>query len=109
MTQTPQARQSRVSLFTFLGVLGLFTVVFMKMILPYLLALMMGGILALLASPFYKKVTRRLGPKSAAALVTFLVIVVVVGPMLSFAGLAIKQGITIAQWIAQSEGFSAQV
>ncbi|MFW7379008.1 MAG: AI-2E family transporter [Oligoflexus sp.] len=100
-------KETRSSLITFLAILFLFLGITTKMIAPYTIAIVMGGILALLAHPFYRYLclkTKR--PSLSAALVTVSVIILVVGPSLIFAGLAIKQAITVGQWISQIRGLS---
>jgi predicted PurR-regulated permease PerM len=100
-------KDTRTSLVTFLIVLVAVVGVTLRMVAPYLMAITMGGILALLANPVYRRlVGRGLKPQLAAALVTVGVIVIVVGPLLGFAGVAIRQAITVGKWIANAPHLS---
>ena len=66
--------KNRTTLISFLTLLLVLLVVNFRMLSPYMLAVMMGGILALMSRPLYTWLKRRgIGPKSAAALVTFAV------------------------------------
>lgn len=64
-------RQNRASLIAFLVLMAIFVHLAYKMITPYLLALLTGGLLALLANPVYQWLRgRRLGPKTASSVTT---------------------------------------
>ena len=98
---------TKVSLITFLAIMAAAVFVVTKMIAPYLLSLILGSILALLAYPLYRRLqTRHLGPKSAASIVTIGIILLVVGPILSFAAMAIRQGLTFLDTLKSGEGVS---
>jgi predicted PurR-regulated permease PerM len=99
----------RTGLIPYLLILGFFGFLAAKMILPYLMSLIMGGILALLSLPLFKRTMgKKLGKKTAALLVTAFVIVLVVGPILVFASLAIKQGVSFGNKLADHEHLSLQ-
>lgn len=100
---------SKASLISYIAILlGVMYFAF-RMIEPYLLALIMGGILALLTSPLYKRLMHRgVGRRKAAALITFAAIFLVITPLLTFATLAIKQGIAIAESMSGSESLSLE-
>lgn len=104
-----QQKETRSSLFTFLAILFIFLGLTLKMVAPYLMAIVMGGILALLASPAYRYLcAKRFRRGLAAMIVTLSVIVLVVGPTLTFAGLAIRQAITMGRWVAELKGLNLQ-
>jgi len=109
-TQRIEGRpQSRTTLVTFLvllmGALG----ITLWMMRPYLLALIMGGILALLCYRPYHKLRQHLfKSKLAGALITLGVALLVIIPLVIFINLAIKQGIAFGQELAKSDTFSLQ-
>lgn len=99
--------QSKASLFTFLAILFGFLWLGYRMVQPYLLSLVMGSILALLAWPLRRKLTARgLRPRTASGLVTVGVVFLVVTPLLTFASVAINQGVNAAKSIGGIEGLS---
>lgn len=107
MSETPAEKQSKASLFAFLGImlgcLALATI----MIRPYLVAIIMGGILSLLSGPVYRRLRRRgLGQKLAASLVTIGLVVLVVGPLIGLSSVAIKQAVSLGKKLSESEAFS---
>jgi predicted PurR-regulated permease PerM len=77
------------------------------MIGPFLLAIATGGILALMTKPVFRNLIERgLSPKSASALVTLGIVLLVIVPASICAGLAVKQGITIGRIVTSSENYS---
>jgi predicted PurR-regulated permease PerM len=104
MSLPPDTAQKRASLIAFLLVMALLIVAVAKMVAPYLLAIAMGGILALLSQPAFRWLLRKKLKRSLAALaVTFGVIFLVVTPFLAFASMATKQAITIARKVSESD------
>jgi predicted PurR-regulated permease PerM len=100
-------QSSRTTLVTFLILLLFFLVVTVRIVSPYLLAVTMGGIVALLSHPLYRRLRqRKLRPKPASILVTLAVFVLVIGPLSLFATLAVRQGINIAQALADNNDLS---
>jgi predicted PurR-regulated permease PerM len=94
----------------FLSMLLIGLALTLRMIGPYLLALITGGILALLANPLYAKLqSRNYSPKSAAALITVGIILLVIVPISVFATLAIKQGIAVAETVSMNNNGSLSV
>lgn len=99
--------QSRTTLITFLVLLILVLSITLRMILPYLLAVIMGGILALLSYGPYRKLTDRLlKSKLAGGVVTLGVALLVIIPLVIFVSLVVKQGIAFGQKLAESDTFS---
>ncbi len=99
--------QNRISVVTFLCLLAIFLTVLTAMIIPYMLALLLGGILALLASPAYKfLLEKKYKPKTAALIVTLSIIVLVIVPLFAFTILAVKQGLVIGEKLSDNDGFS---
>ena len=101
--------KNRAALLTFVSVLLLALYFGYYLAAPYVLALLMGGILAMLSFPLHKKLINRKVPMAASALiVTAGVIFLVVGPILLFATLAIKQGVTLAQYLTDNHLLSIE-
>ncbi|MGK5085515.1 AI-2E family transporter [Bdellovibrionota bacterium FG-1] len=76
---------------------------------PFLLSLLMGGMLAVLSYPVYLSLRRhRLGPKIASGLVTFGIVLLLAGPMSIFMALAIKQAVGVGTYLSTQETFSLQ-
>ncbi len=68
------------------------------MVVPYVLALFMGGVLALLASPAYKTLLgKKLHPRTASLIVTLSMIVLVIVPLFTFTLLSVKQGLALSE------------
>jgi len=97
----------RAHLVTFLGALLACIVVVLWMVGPYLLALFLGGTLAMLAYPVYHWLrARKWGPRLAAAAVTALMLLLVIVPLTGFSILAVTQGIAIGEELAELKEFS---
>ncbi len=97
----------RVHLITFVVALLACLIVVIWMVGPYLLSLFLGGALAMLAYPAYRWLkVRGWGPRVAATSVTAVMLVLVVAPLTGFAILAVNQGISIGQDLAELKEFS---
>jgi predicted PurR-regulated permease PerM len=102
-------RKSRTTLVVFLALLMLFLVINALMVGPYLLAVLMGGILSLLARPLYARLrSRKLGPRTASSLVTIALLLVIVGPIGGFVSVAVQQGQAVIASIARSNDLSLE-
>lgn len=102
-------RHSKITLVMFVALLLVMAIISGIMIYSYLLALVMGGILALLSYPIYKKLKLlRIYPRVAAGIVTVGVVSLVVVPISIFIFLAIKQGFVVANVLASNDDFSFQ-
>jgi predicted PurR-regulated permease PerM len=94
--------QRRTTLVAFLALLIAVMVINVLMVLPYVLAVTMGGILALLAQPVLQWLTgHRVTPRVAAAVVVLGVVLVIIAPLSFFVTKAIQQGIAIGQGLAE--------
>lgn len=94
--------QRRTTLVAFLALLIAVMVINILMVLPYVLAVTMGGILALLAQPVLQWLTgHHVTPRVAAAIVVLGVVLVIIAPLSFFVTKAIQQGIAIGQGIAE--------
>lgn len=97
-------KQGWASLVAFLIVMVLLVTLAFVMVQPYLVAIIMGGILALLAFPIYRRLLKRgLKEHLAATIVTLCVVLLVVTPLLTIAGLAVKQAVALAGKISESD------
>ena len=93
--------QRRTTLVTFLFLLISVMVITALMVLPYVLAVTMGGILALLSQPVFQWLTgHHITPRVAAAVVVLGVILVLIAPLSFFVTKAIQQGIAIGHSLA---------
>ncbi len=91
MNQYGPPHQSRASLVSFIAILLSSLFFAYKMIEPYLLTIIMGSILALLATPVFDRLTRKgLGRRKAAAVITLGAVSLVIVPLIVFATLAIS-------------------
>lgn len=101
------AATKRVHIITFLGALLACIVTVLWMTGPYLLSLFLGATLAMLTYPVYQWLrARKLGPRLAATAVTALLVLLVIAPLTGFSILAVKQGISIGQEMAELKEFS---
>ena len=97
--------QNRTTLVTFLLLLFLALISTIAMIQPYLMAVTMGGILALLSNAAYQKLLhRRVHTRIAALIVTVGVALLVIAPFFIVVNITIKQGIALAQSLTEHNG-----
>jgi predicted PurR-regulated permease PerM len=100
-------RTSRAHFYAFLGALALASIAFLWMIAPFVLALFFGGLLAVIAHPFYDRARKKLGATAAAALSTALMLVVVLGPLAAFAVVAAREGTEVGGRLAHAKEFTS--
>ena len=92
----------RTTLVAFLVLLMAVIAVNIFMVLPYVLAVIMGSILAVLAQPVLQWLTgHHVPPRVAAAVVVLGVVLVILAPLAFFVTKAIQQGIAIGQGLAE--------
>ncbi len=104
-----ETRRSKITLVAFLLLLTIFIGLTITMVAPYLIAVLMGGILALLARPVYNSIrSKGLPQRLAASLVTLGILLLVIGPLTAFGFLAVKQAISIGEQIASLPGLTFQ-
>ncbi len=97
----------RVHLFTFLGALAACMIGVFWMVGPYLLALFLGGTLAMLAHPVQRWLLKEgIRPCPASATIVALLVLLVIAPLAGFSVLAVKQGVVIGQEMAELKEFS---
>src|SRR4030095_3713822 len=91
----------RTTLVAFLVLLSAVMVLTVLMVLPYVLAVTMGGILAVLAQPVFQWLTgHHVTPRVAAAVVVLGVVLVIIAPLSFFVTKAIQQRIAIGNRLA---------
>jgi predicted PurR-regulated permease PerM len=94
--------QRRTTLVAFLILLTTVLALTVLMVLPYVLALLMGGILAVLLQPVLLWLTRHHVPtRVAAAVIVLGVVLVLMGPLAFMVTKAIQQGITLGHRLAE--------
>jgi predicted PurR-regulated permease PerM len=87
--------------FTLLAFLALF----LAMIWPYLMALLIGVLLAILTRPVYEKLLGRgSGGSGKAALAVAIVLLAVIAPLTAFAVAAVKQAVALASYLSDDRG-----
>jgi len=107
MTAPAAAPSKRSSLVVFLLLLLIFVVLNVRMVAPYLLTVLSGGILAVLAYPLYKRLLcARFRPVVASTLVTTGVVVLVIGPLVLFTSLAVREGVRLSHDLSMTGNFS---
>jgi predicted PurR-regulated permease PerM len=95
--------RSRTTLTCFVFLALTLLVVNFIMVAPYLLAVLMGGILSLISRPVYGWLQRRgLGPSLAALAVTLGVLIVIVGPLALFTAAVVDQAVDVGKQISQN-------
>lgn len=83
----------RTTFIGFLLCLSVFLVINFLMVAPYLIACVMGGLLAVVSVPFHQWLNRKLGRKWSAILVVLSLVIVVIGPLSSLLVLSIQEAI----------------
>lgn len=109
MQKKTDSNQRRPTMTSFLVFLAVIFGLSLWMTLPYIVPLVMGGLLALLTMPIFKSLrARKVPPKTASTLVTLCTVLLVILPLGFFTSLAVKQGITIAKNISNKQTLSLQ-
>lgn len=99
--------QSRASLATFLSLFVVFLAIAHRMVYVYLLSVFMGGLLALLSYPLYRRLAhRRLRPRWASFIVTLGLILVVLGPLSAFTVMTLREAAALGERLSRSENMS---
>lgn len=90
---------------TLLLLLAIFLFIFTLMIWPYLISLLMGLMLAILTRPLYEALARKgAGPRTAASAAILGIMFSIIAPLVLFAAMGIKQGITLASYLSDERG-----
>ncbi|WP_440991774.1 AI-2E family transporter [Haloarchaeobius baliensis] len=77
-----------------LAVIGTLSVL---LVLPFLQAVLAGGLLAYLVAPVSRRLSRRLGPTIGAAVTILVTVLVVLVPVLAVLGIAAEQAVTLVR------------
>jgi predicted PurR-regulated permease PerM len=92
---------------TFLSLLVIFLVLNAKMMAPFLLTVLMGGILSILFYPYYSKLRQKnFSQFWSSMIVTISVTLIIVVPLSFFVLIATKQGVQFTQSLSSGEGIS---
>lgn len=103
--QPPQ--RNWVTAFSFLTALLFFLILNAKMVAPFILSILMGGILALLFFPYYQKLrSKNIRPMWASGIVSFSIVLIVIIPLIFFLLAATKQASILAKNISHQENLS---
>lgn len=78
------------------------------MMRSFSITILMGSLLAILSYPLHRKLQQKLRPIPSALIVTLFVVLLVAGPAIGFAGMAIKQGIVVAEQLAKTDALSME-
>lgn len=96
----------RVHRVTFVAALLAFLAVVLRMIGPFLLPLFLGGTMALVCRPLYRRLARWMRPSWASLAATALALMLVVAPLAGLSVLAVRQGVEVGQQMAELTDFS---
>ncbi len=103
-------KQLRIGLLVFVGVLAIVIALNAVLIIPYILAIMMGVMLKVIANtPFCYLKSKGVGPKLSAVIVLLGIILLFIGPLSMFLTIAVRQAITLGQWLSQKEMLSINI
>lgn len=90
---------------TLLALLAVFLSLFLVMVWPYLIALLMGLLLAILSRPLYNLLARRgFSPRWASAAAMAVILLAIIVPLAAFAVTAIKQAVALTAYLADERG-----
>jgi len=85
--------------------LAIFLSIFLVMIWPYLVALLMGLLLAILSRPLYNLLVKRgLGPQTAAGAAVAIILLAIIVPLAVFAVTAVRQAVALAAYLGDVRG-----
>jgi len=99
------AAAKKASDLTLLALLAVCLGIFLAMVWPYLFALFMGLLLAILSRPLHDALVKRgLGQRTAAGFTMLVILVAIIAPVTAFAVTAIKQAIALAAYLADERG-----
>lgn len=104
---TDLSNRSRTTLTCFIFLALVLLVANFIMVAPYLLAVLMGGILALISRPVYYRL-RKMGarPALASGVVTLGVFLLVVGPLVLFTVAVVDQAVSVSKSLAANPAFT---
>jgi predicted PurR-regulated permease PerM len=98
--------KTKVSLFAFEVVLVLALAIAGFMTKPYLLAITLGLIVAVLTNPSYQWLKKKVSAKWSAFVIVLFVLIVIVGPLTTLGIVAVKQGLAIGKQVASDDHYT---
>ena len=97
----------RIGLLLFLGMLVIFIAFNAALVLPYMLAILMGLMLKVFANTPYCFLRRKgMGPKLSASIIVVGILLIMVGPLAMFLTIAVGQAIDLGHWLSNKDIFS---
>lgn len=106
-TEQNHPNRNWITAITFVTLLIFFVVLNAKMMAPFMLSILMGGILAILFFPYYQKLrNKHIGPMWSSGIVTASVALIVIIPLSFFILVAVKQGTQLAKNISENENLT---
>lgn len=96
---------TRTTLTGFLLCVAIFSLINYLMVAPYLVACIMGALLAIISHPLFVRLNRRLNRKWSAVIVTLGLIVVVIGPMVTLLVFSIQEAIVGVKTLLANSNF----
>ncbi len=84
------------------------SVITLWLVRPFLLSIIMGGIISLMLRPLYVKFLKiKVGPKLTSLILTMGIVLMIILPLTLLSIVAVKQGITIGHAISENKNFSS--
>jgi predicted PurR-regulated permease PerM len=103
-------KKNTITLVAYFLVLTVLLSVTIKMILPFLLSIFMGAILAVLSSPLFHRLrSRHVGARSSALLTLAVVLFLIIGPAGWFITVSIRQGIHFGQELSHQTSIDSVI
>ncbi len=104
--KTPPTRNWFPSI-AYLTIVLLLLIINVKMVSPYILSILMGGVLAILLFPFYHKLREhKIGPLFSSGLITVAFTLIIIIPLTFFAIAATNQANIIAKKMSENQSLS---
>ncbi len=103
-------QKRRSGLFIFLLVLAIFLALNLALVIPYVLAILMGAMLTVFARPPYAYLRKKgLGSNLSALIVVFGILLLLIGPVSAFLSVSIKQAAVFGQWLSEKDVLTIDV
>jgi predicted PurR-regulated permease PerM len=102
-TETPKAQ---IGFWVFLTVTLFFFYLIVLIAKPFIVSLIAGGMMALVLNPWFRILLRRMPRYIAAAVATLTIAILVIGPMLILAGVALRDATTFINFLSSQDSQS---
>lgn len=100
----PPLARGTATLYTFLALLLLLLALNFRMIRPYLLAILMGGILAVLAEKPYRLLLKcHIRPHLSSLIVTLAILFLILAPISAFVLIALRQATAVVEILSRTQ------